>query len=214
MRVIALTGGIGSGKSTVARLLQDAGAIVIDADQVAREIVEPGEAALAEIVARFGEDVLTEAGALDRAGLAAVVFSDPSARQDLEAITHPRIGQRIATKFARVAEQETADGLARVVVLDHPLLVESGLAASHETVVVVEAPEELRVRRLVERGLTADDARARMQVQATDEQRRAVATHVIDNGGDLPNLGAAVAALLATLGLVTAADDHDVEVQP
>lgn len=198
MHLIGLTGGIGSGKSTVARLFAERGALVVDADRVAREVVEPGEDALARIVERFGDDVLTPEGSLDRAAMAAIVFADDEARAALEAITHPAIRDRIAERVAAVAELEQADGRDRIVVVDHPLLVESGAAAGFGTVVVVEAPEEVRVQRLVDaRGMDEADARARMATQADDATRRAAATHVIDNAGPTEDLAAQVDAVLA-----------------
>lgn len=194
--MVGLTGGIGSGKSTVAGLLRQAGAVVIDADAIARLVVEPGRPALAQIVDRFGAEVLLADGRLDRPALAGVVFNDPSALADLEAITHPRIGEEIATRFAAIqAEEAAAPGVRRVVVLDHPLLVESGMAAGLDVVVVVEAPIEARVARLVQRGLDEADARARIAVQTDDASRRSAATHLIDNGDTLVVLGAQVAGL-------------------
>lgn len=208
MHLIGLTGGIGSGKSTVARLFAERGAVVVDADRVAREVVEPGEDALARIVERFGDDVLTPEGGLDRAAMAAIVFADAEARAALEAITHPAIRDRIAERVAAVAELEEADGRERVVVVDHPLLVESGVGAWFGTVVVVEAPEEVRVQRLVDaRGMDEADARARMATQADDATRRAVATHVIDNAGPTEELAAQVDAILAEVR--RASDDPD-----
>lgn len=202
MRVVGLTGGIGSGKSTVARLLAERGAIVIDADQVAREIVEPGEPALAEIAAHFGAEVLTEDGALDRPALAAIVFNDADARRDLEAITHPRIGDRIVARLAEIRLGERSDGASRVVVLDHPLLVETGTTQACDDVIVVTAPEEVRVQRLVDqRGMDESDARARIAAQADDATRVAAATHVIDNSGDVSELQVALERLAAELGL-------------
>lgn len=208
MHLIGLTGGIGSGKSTVARLFAERGAVVVDADRVAREVVEPGEDALARIVERFGDDVLTPEGGLDRAAVAAIVFADAEARADLEAITHPAIRDRIAERVAAVAEREEADGRERVVVVDHPLLVESGAAAGFGTVVVVEAPEEVRVQRLVDaRGMDEADARARMATQADDATRRAAATHVIDNAGPTEELAAHVDAILAEVRTASDAPD-------
>lgn len=198
MHLIGLTGGIGSGKSTVADLFASRGAVVVDADRVAREVVEPGEDALARIVERFGDDVLAPDGSLDRAAMAAIVFADDEARAALEGITHPAIRDRVAQRVAAVAQFEEADGRERVVVVDHPLLVESGAAAGFSTVVVVEAPEEVRVRRLVDaRGMDEADARARMATQADDATRRAAATHVIDNAGPREDLADQVDAILA-----------------
>jgi dephospho-CoA kinase len=173
---IGLTGGIGSGKSTVARLLAARGAVIVDADQIAREVVEPGTPGLAAVVDAFGEKVLTDDGALNRPALAAVVFADAQARARLDAIVHPLVR-------ARAAEVAGAAPDGAVVVHDVPLLVETGQAATYDLVLVVEAAPELRVARLVERGLTEDDARARIAAQATDEQRRAVADVVLDNSG-------------------------------
>lgn len=184
MRLVGLTGGIGSGKSTVGRLLAEHGAVVIDADQVARDIVEPGEPALDEIVTRFGASVLDEEGRLDRPALAAIVFADDAARRDLEAITHPRIGERIVAQIAEIAAREHVDGEDPVVVVEHPLLIENGQAADYETLVVVVADEDVRLERLAAgRQIDAGDAAARMRAQATDEQRRAAATHVLENNG-------------------------------
>lgn len=188
---VGLTGGIGSGKSTVARMLADRGAAVIDADQVAREVVEPGTPALEEIRSRFGPTVVHD-GALDREALAAIVFEDDAARTDLEAITHPHIAERILERIDEIARAGEAD----VLVVDHPLLVETGQHEQFPVVVVVVAPEETRVQRLVEhRGMSSRDVRARIRSQADDERRRAAATHVIDNSGDHDALTAQVERL-------------------
>lgn len=195
MLQVGLTGGIGSGKSTVAGMLGDRGAVVIDADRVAREVVEPGEPSLDDIRERFGDDVIAEDGTLDRAALAAIVFGDDAARRDLERITHPRIGGRIAERVGEVRDREERTGRTEVVVLDHPLLVETGLHDSQDVVVVVVADVDTRVARLVGRGLAEEDARARMRSQASDDERRAVADHVVDNDGDLDALAAQVADL-------------------
>jgi dephospho-CoA kinase len=182
---IGLTGGIGSGKSTVAGLLAAHGARVVDADRIAREVVEPGTPGLAAVVAEFGEGVLTDDGALDRPALAGVVFGDPAARARLDAVVHPLVR-------ARAAELVAAAPADAVVVQDVPLLVETGQAGSYDLVLVVETDLETRVARLVERGLTAADARARIASQATDEERRAVADVVLRNDGDRAGLAAAV----------------------
>jgi dephospho-CoA kinase len=182
---IGLTGGIGSGKSTVAGLLAAHGARVVDADRIAREVVQPGTPGLAAVVAEFGEGVLTDDGALDRPALAGVVFGDPEARARLDAVVHPLVR-------ARAAELAAAAPADAVVVQDVPLLVETGQAGSYDLVLVVETDLETRVARLVERGLTAADARARIATQATDEERRAVADVVLRNDGDRAGLAAAV----------------------
>lgn len=193
MLVIGLTGGMGAGKSTVARLLVEHGAHVIDADAIAREVVGVGEPALAAIADEFGEDVLTDGGELDRPAMAAIVFDDEARLRALEAITHPAIRERISE---RLADHEAAEepGEQRVVVLDHPLLVETGMADELPVVVVVTAPDELRVERLAEgRGIEPEDARARMRSQAADGERLEAATHVVRNDGDLAALRTRVA---------------------
>jgi dephospho-CoA kinase len=182
---IGLTGGIGSGKSTVSALLAARGAVIVDADRIAREVVEPGTPGLAAVVDAFGPGVLTADGSLDRPALAGIVFADPAARRTLDAIVHPLVR-------ARAAEQEAVAPSGAVVVHDVPLLVESGQASSYDLVLVVQADPETRVARLVQRGLTADDARARIAAQATDEQRRAVADVVLDNSGTPEQLAAQV----------------------
>jgi dephospho-CoA kinase len=186
---IGLTGGIGAGKSEVARLLTTYGAVLIDADRIAREVVEPGTAGLAEVVAQFGPGVLTADGALDRATMARLVFGDEGARRRLEAVVHPLVAQRTQELLASVPPDA-------VVVHDVPLLVEKGYAPRYDMVVVVEAPEDVRVDRLVQhRGFSAEDARARIAVQATPAERAAVADVVIDNAGTLADLEAQVAEL-------------------
>jgi dephospho-CoA kinase len=188
---VGLTGGIGSGKSTVAGRLAEHGAVVIDSDRLAREVVEPGTEGLAEIVAEFGSEVLDGHGALDRAALAARVFGDDAARRKLNAIVHPRVGARTAELMAAAAEQA-------VVVHDIPLLVENGLAPAYHLVVVVDADVEHRVRRLTgQRGMAEADARARIAAQATTEQRRAVADVWLDNSGTPDLVLAEVDALWA-----------------
>jgi dephospho-CoA kinase len=178
---IGLTGGIGSGKSVVSQLLVRRGAVLVDADVLAREVVAVGTPGLAAVVEAFGESVLAADGSLDRPALAAVVFADPEARRRLEGIVHPLVRRRAAELIAAAAPDA-------VVVQDVPLLVETGQAASYDLVLVVEADLETRVARLVQRGLTEDDARARIAAQATDEQRRAVADVVLDNSGTLEQL--------------------------
>lgn len=192
MRIIGLTGGIGSGKSTVAEMFAERGAEVIDADRIAREVLEPGTDGLAEVVSRFGEEVLLDDGRLDREALASIVFSDERARTDLNAIVHPRVGREITRRLDSI--QERGGREERVVVLDVPLLVESASGRDHDAVVVVTAPVQERVRRLHEqRGMDPSDVRARIASQASDEQRLEHATHVIDNSGDREQLEAQVA---------------------
>ncbi|MFZ4586042.1 MAG: dephospho-CoA kinase [Acidimicrobiia bacterium] len=188
MAMIGLTGGIGAGKSTVAQLLRDRGAVVIDADAIARQVVEPGEPALARIVERFGADILNDDGSLNRAALAARAFADTESKQALDTITHPAI----AAEFVRQLEAVTP---GTVVVHDVPLLVESLGADRYGGVIVVEAPVEMRLARLEARGVPRTDAEARIAQQATDEQRRAVATWVLDNAGDVAHLAAQVDAI-------------------
>ncbi|MBW3618845.1 MAG: dephospho-CoA kinase, long form [Actinobacteria bacterium] len=200
MYLVGLTGGIGSGKSTVAARLAELGTHVVDADVVAREVVEPGTPGLADIVDRFGPDVVAPDGSLDRAALAAIVFSEEEARTALNAITHPRIADRIAQHIAAHARAERDEPRQRIVVIDHPLLLETGQAAAFPAVVVVLAPEELRLERVVtSRGMDPDDARARLRAQVDDDARRSAATHVITNDGDLPHLYAQVDAVHASL---------------
>ncbi|WP_448639931.1 dephospho-CoA kinase [Geodermatophilus sp. URMC 63] len=173
---IGLTGGIGSGKSTVAALLAARGAVVVDADRIAREVVEPGTPGLAAVVGAFGPGVRAVDGSLDRAALAAIVFTDPEARARLDGIVHPLVRARAREVIDRAAPDA-------VVVQDVPLLVETGQAGVHDLVLVVETDLETRVARLLQRGLSEEDARARIAAQATDEQRRAVADVVLDNSG-------------------------------
>ncbi|MFH8892153.1 dephospho-CoA kinase [Streptomyces sp. NPDC017949] len=182
MLKVGLTGGIGAGKSEVSRLLAEYGAVVVDADRIAREVVEPGTPGLAAVVEAFGESVLTAAGELDRPALGAIVFGDPDKLRTLNAIVHPLVG-------ARSAELEGAAGPDAIVVHDVPLLAENGLAPLYDLVVVVDASPETQLARLTaRRGMTEEDARARMAAQATREQRLAVATLVIDNDGPLEAL--------------------------
>ena len=178
MTRIALTGGIASGKSAVADLLAAKGAVLVDSDVLAREVVAPGTPGLAAVVDRFGEGILRPDGALDRPALGAIVFADPDARADLEAITHPRIRAR--------AGELRAEAPAGAVVIDViPLLVEGDLSGRFDEVIVVDVPEEVQVERLRRRdGFTRDEAMARLAAQASREDRLAVADHVIDNSGD------------------------------
>ncbi len=178
MRIIGLTGGLGSGKSTVSEMLRELGATVVDADEGARVVVEPDQPALAEIRERFGDGVFAPDGGLDREKLADVVFNDEGAREDLNAITHPRVRAWMAERM-----QEAAAAGAPAVVLDIPLLFESGLTAGLDEIVVVWAPVEQQFKRAVARGLRGDDARARIKAQMPIDEKRASATMVIDNSG-------------------------------
>jgi dephospho-CoA kinase len=186
---VGLTGGIGSGKSTVSRLLAHRGAVLIDADVVARDVVAPGTPGLAAVVEAFGSEVLGPDGALDRPRLGAIVFADAAQRERLNAIVHPLVARRSA-------ELQTSAPADAVVVHDVPLLAENGLAGRYDVVVVVDVPLEVQVQRLTgARGMTEADARARIAAQATREQRLAVADHVIDNSGGLEDLERQVDAL-------------------
>jgi len=188
---VGLTGGIGSGKSTVAGRLAEHGAVVIDADAIAREVVEPGTPGLAELVEAFGQDILDPHGALDRGRLAQRVFSDEDARARLNGIVHPRIG-------ARTGELMAAAAADAIVVHDVPLLVENDLGANYHLVLVVDAPLETRIRRLVrDRGMSEEDARARVRAQADETARRAAADVWLDNGGSVDQVLADVDALWA-----------------
>lgn len=202
MLLVGLTGGIGAGKSTVAAMLAERGAVILDADQVAREVVEPGRPAFDALVAEFGTDIVGPDGRLDRPALAARAFATPEGKAALDAITHPAIHDEFGKRMAAAP----ADA---IVVMDVPLLVESGTAAErgYEVVIVVEAPEAVRLDRLVGRGLDREDAGNRMRAQATDEQRRAVATHILDNGTDEAALAAQVDTLWADLTARHAAKD-------
>lgn len=185
---VGLTGGIGSGKSTVSRRLAELGAVVVDADLIAREVVEPGEPALAQIRERFGDTVFDADGALDRPSLGRVVFGEPEALAALEGITHPAIWDRTAQKFLAAREAGT-----RIGVHDMPLLVEKEMAGEYHLVIVVDTDEETRVSRLVaDRGMPEGEARSRIATQATDEQRQAVADVLLDNNGSPEDLVAAV----------------------
>jgi dephospho-CoA kinase len=183
MLLIGLTGGIGSGKSTVARLLERHGASVIDADQLAREAVAKGTPGFDRVVATFGTSVLGSDGDLDRGALARRIFSDPAEKTALEAIVHPEVARRFSEQ---VDPLRTSD---RVVVYVTPLLVELGLAPAFDVVVVVTASPHLRISRVAsDRGLSPDDVRERMAAQATDEQRMEVADVLVDNDGSLADL--------------------------
>lgn len=181
MPVIAVTGGIAAGKSVVARVLADRGARIIDADQLARAAVAPGSPGLEAIASRFGQGVINEAGELDRAGLGAIVFSDPQGLADLNAIVHPQVRRLYDQAIADI----TANDPGAIIVYDIPLLAEARSSEEFALVVVVDAPPEVRAKRLVEgRGLSPDEAEARIASQATDRVRLALADVVIDSSGD------------------------------
>ena len=196
--MVGLTGGIGSGKSTVAAMLASRGAVVVDADQIARYVVEPGMPALAALAERFGTDVIGPDGRLDRPKLAERAFATPDDRKDLEAITHPAIGAEFLRLVAEAPE-------GSVVVHDVPLLVESTKGYDYAAVIVVEAPLDVRLDRLEARGVPSDDALRRIAQQATDEERRAVATHLLDNAGDRAGLERQVDAIWPELERLAAA---------
>ena len=193
MLLVGLTGGIGSGKSTVAHMLADRGAVVLDADMLAREAVEPGTAGFEAVLARFGDAVRSSDGSLDRARLAAIVFADDEARHDLEAIVHPQVRMRIGEAVAAHA------GSDAVVVVDSPLLIETGGHESFPVVVVVTAPDEDRIARLTVRGMGEADARARMAAQMPLEEKATHADVLLDNGGSEADLEAQVDRLWADL---------------
>ncbi|MBT2397733.1 dephospho-CoA kinase [Streptomyces sp. ISL-100] len=193
MLKVGLTGGIGAGKSEVSRLFVSYGAVLIDADKIAREVVEPGTPGLAAVVEAFGEDVLAADGTLDRPKLGAIVFADAARLATLNAIVHPLVG-------ARSAELERGAGADAVVIHDVPLLTENGLAPLYDLVVVVDASPQTQLDRLVRlRGMTEDEARARMAAQASREQRLAIADLVIDNDGPLAALEPQVRKVWAEL---------------
>lgn len=190
---VGLTGGVASGKSTVAAILAELGAVVIDADTLAREVVARGTPGLEAVVAEFGPSLLTPDGDLDRPAMGRLVFADDDARKRLEAIIHPLV-------IERMAELEAQAGGDDVVVHDIPLLAEGGRAGGFDAVVVVDAPRDLQVERMLsDRGWTREDAESRIAAQATREERRAIATHVIDNNGSLEDLRARVEAVFAEL---------------
>ena len=191
--VVGLTGGIGSGKSTVAAMLGARGAVVVDCDAIGRQVIEPEGRAYARVIERFGREIVRDDGHIDRAALAAIVFRDEVSLAELNAISHPAIDAEIAERIAAAP----ADA---IVVLDMAVLVETKLGAGqYDKVVVVETPLEVRLARLATRGMSEHDARARIASQASDEQRRAVADHIVDNGGDLESLRREVAALWEAL---------------
>ncbi|MFG2646331.1 dephospho-CoA kinase [Streptomyces sp. NPDC048436] len=193
MLKVGLTGGIGAGKSEVSRLLVSFGAVLIDADKIAREVVEPGTPGLAAVVDSFGREILAPDGSLDRPKLGSIVFADPEKLAVLNSIVHPLVG-------ARSAELEEAAAQDAVVIHDVPLLAENGLAPLYDLVVVVDASPETQLDRLVRlRGMSEEDARARMGAQATREKRLEIADIVIDNDGPLEGLEQRVRAVWADL---------------
>lgn len=190
---VGLTGGIGAGKSEVSRRLESYGAVVIDADLLARQVVAPGTQGLAQVAAAFGEGVLGPDGSLDRERLGEIVFADASLRGKLNAIIHPLVG-------ARMRELEEAADKAAIVVHDIPLLAENRLAAGFDEVVVVDVPPKVQAERLVkERGMTPEQAESRMRAQASRQERLAVATIVVDNSGSLAELDREIGDLWAEL---------------
>ncbi len=190
---IGLTGGVASGKSTVSALLAEHGAVVVDADAIAREVVAPGTDGLAELVEVFGEEILTADGELDRAAMGRRVFGDEEARRRLEGVIHPRVHAR-SEQLAREA------GPDALVVHDIPLLAETGGLERFAAVVVVDVPEEVQVGRMVgDRGWSEEDARSRIAAQASRDERRAIATYVIDNTGTHDDLRRRVAEVVEDL---------------
>jgi dephospho-CoA kinase len=197
---VGLTGGIASGKSTVSSILRELGAVVIDADQLAREVVARGTPGLAAVVEAFGPEVLTPEGDLDRPRMGTLVFNDETLRRQLEAIVHPLVFER----YAQLEASAPADG---IVVHDIPLLVESGRAGEFDAVIVVDAPEQLQVERMIrDRGWTEEDARSRIAAQATREQRRAVATYLVENTGTREDLRQRVTEVFEQLSAGRVAD--------
>lgn len=192
MRFVGLTGGIGSGKSTVAAMLRARGAVVIDADALAREVVEPGTPGYERVLAAFGPGIARE-GRLDRAALAAIVFADPDRRAALEAIVHPEVVRRVGEIVA------THAGTDHVVVLDSPLLIETGRQRDVELVIVVSAEPETQIGRLVARGMDEADARARLAAQMPLAEKAEVADVVLDNEGSLDDLEGQVDRLWSDL---------------
>jgi dephospho-CoA kinase len=193
-RRVGLTGGIASGKSSVSAILRELGAVVIDADELARDVVAKGTPGLAAVVAEFGPGLLTADGDLDRPVMGELVFADDSARKRLESIVHPLVFERIVD-----LEAHAPDGA--VVVHDIPLLAESGRADTFDAVIVVDTPEDVQIARMMrDRGSTEDEARARMAAQVSREDRRSVATYVIDNTGTLEDLRQRVTEVFEDLG--------------
>lgn len=190
MLLVGLTGGIGSGKSTVAHLLELRGAVVFDADALARKAVEPGTRGHDEVVERFGANVLAPGGALDREALASIVFADPAARRDLEAIVHPEVRRLFAEGCEAYRDTD------RVVVFSAPLLVETGMHTAFEVLVLVSTSVETQIERLLrDRAMSEDQVRARIDAQAPLEEKAAIADVILDNEGDLDELEAQVDSL-------------------
>jgi dephospho-CoA kinase len=190
---VGLTGGIGAGKSEVSAMLAALGAVLIDADAIAREVVEPGTPGLAAVTSAFGSGVLFADGSLNREGLGEIVFGDPAKLESLNRIVHPLVGQRMT-------ELERAAGQDAIVVHDVPLLAENDLAAGYDLVVVVDTPEDVQVDRLTrKRGMTPEQAQARMAAQASREKRLAIADFVVDNSGSLAELDRQVGDLWTEL---------------
>lgn len=183
--LIGLTGGIGAGKSTVAKLFEERGVPIVDADAIARDVVKPGQPALAELVEHFGDSILGAAGELNRGKLAEVAFADAESHEALNAIMHPAVSAETAKRI------DALRGDHSVIVHDVPLLVEAGLAGNYDLTVLVDTPAEVRLQRLIElRGMDSEDAKKRIAAQATDEQRRAVCDVALDNSGDIEHLRA------------------------
>jgi dephospho-CoA kinase len=202
---VGLTGGIGAGKSEVSRRLAAQGAIVIDADAIARQVVAPGTPGLAEVVAAFGPGVLLSDGSLDRVKLGEIVFDDAELRTALNSIIHPLVG-------ARMRELEQKAGQGAIVVHDVPLIAENNLASAYDLVVVVDVPPRIQLDRLIKhRGMTREQARARLAAQATREQRLAIAGIVIDNSSSLAELDRQVGELWTALRRAQAAQEGDDE---
>ena len=201
MLLVGLTGGIGSGKSTVARMLEARGAVVFDADVLAREVVEPGTPGHAAVTERFGANVLAPGGELDREALASIVFADPAARRDLEAIVHPEVRRRFAEG------SEVYRDTDRVVVLSAPLLVETGMYSAFDVLVVVSASADTQIERLMrDRGMSEDSVRSRIDAQATPEARAEVADVMVENDGSVQELEARVERLWVDLTTRAAAN--------
>jgi len=185
MLVIGLTGNIGSGKSTVGHRLESLGAKVIDADQVAREVVQPGTPALKELVRSFGQDILDSKGTLDRKKMGSIVFADPAARARLNEITHPRIKEAISREIAQYSAHADSCTCSGVLVLEAPLLIEVGLHHNVDEIWVVKVDEDEQIERLIERdGLTPVEARRRIAAQLPQEEKLKYARRIIDNSGD------------------------------